>query len=131
MRIAHLPGSYTRALTVAQTLLSEGRYPYNIIDAIEADIEVTLPQTKLFQSVGPLYKDLKDLLLAHSVFWKEGTPMYSNGTSYLAAMLLVSMPVQDAFLSLVNLINKSLLKTFYTGSNDEVREHTILGFGPC
>lgn len=84
----------------------------------------TLPQTKLFQAGQPLHADLRDLVYAHAVFWKD-KPLHANGIANLAAMLLVSMPVQDAFLCLVNLVNKSLLKTFYAGSPDDVRSPTM------
>lgn len=80
----------------------------------------TLRQTKLFQPGCPLHDDLSDILHAHSVFWQGGKPVYAPGTSYLAGMLLVSMTPPDAFLALVNLINKSLLKTFYRGPKDDV-----------
>lgn len=78
-----------------------------------------LVSTKLFQNDQPLNQDLRDLVYAHAVFWKD-TPIYATGTANLAAMLLISMPAQEAFLSLVNLVNKSLLKTFYAGSHDDV-----------
>ena len=86
----------------------------------------TLPQTKLFQSSSPLYNDLRDILLAHSVFWRNSTPSYASGISYVAATLLITMPPQDAFLCLVNIVNKSLLKPLYAGSQDEVRPLSVV-----
>lgn len=133
--------SYNRSMVLVQAHIKAGRFTKDMLESIEADIKcvavlptclsrlvtlrscsparLTLPQTKLFQEGRPLYADLRDLLMAHSVFWKE-TPMYVSGISHIGAMLLVTMPVQEAFLCLVNLVNKSLLKTFYAGSSDDV-----------
>jgi len=114
--------SYNRALALVQTLRTAGIFPQEVFDAIELDIESTLPQTKLFQATGPLHADLRDLLLAQSVFWST-TPSYAPGTAQLAGILLISMPAQEAFLCLVNLINKSLLKTFYRGTKDDIEAY--------
>ena len=83
-----------------------------------------MTHTKLFQEGQPLHQDLRDLIYAHAVFWKD-KPIYAPGTANLAAMLLVSMPVQEAFLCLVNIVNKSLLKTFYAGPQDDVGIHDV------
>ena len=81
---------------------------------------MTLTQAKLFQEECPLHNEILELLQAHCVFWKSEKPVYCAGTSYVAGMLLVCMPAQDAFLCLVNVINKSLLKAFYYGTQEDV-----------
>lgn len=64
--------SYTKSLASARSLLSSSRYPPELLQLIESDIERTLPKLKLFQKdIGPLWEDLRDLLLAYSVFWRE------------------------------------------------------------
>lgn len=43
------------------------------------------------------------------------------GISYLAAMFLLNMSPAEAFLALVNVVEKSFLKSFYANNLDEVR----------
>lgn len=43
----------------------------SILSNIDVDIEETLPQLKMFQPGGPMHEDLRNLLLAYSVFWKR------------------------------------------------------------
>ena len=45
--------------------------PPEVIQTIEEDMERTLPHVKLFQRNGPMWPELRNLLLAYSVFWKE------------------------------------------------------------
>jgi len=130
--------SYVKSLALANSMISSSRFPLDKLDLLEKDVEITMPQLKLFQTEGPMHDDLRNLCLAYSVFWKE-KPNYvgasnhwlpcsktdyvrkqSHGISFIAAMLLLSMPIQDAFLALVNLISNTFLKYFYDGSQDYV-----------
>jgi hypothetical protein len=114
-----------------------------VTEAIDADIDLTLRRVKLFQRDGPMHDDLRNLLLAYSVFHSP-SPRYVRairrvrtrahghaqppGASWPAALLLISMPVQDAFVSLANLVEKSFLKSFYLDKNDEVRSVILPAF---
>lgn len=72
---------------------------------------------------------LRCLLEGNAEICKLNSPLHhisnslsgqSHGISILAAMLLISMPIQDAFIALVNLINNTFLKHLYEGAQDYV-----------
>ncbi|BGP14683.1 hypothetical protein JCM10213_006237 [Rhodosporidiobolus nylandii] len=84
----------------------------------EEDTEGTLPTLKLFQSGGVMHEELMELLLAWSVYEKD-VPRYPRGLAYPAALLLVNMPPAEAFVSLVNLVQKSFLHWFYVSDPAE------------
>jgi hypothetical protein len=65
------PASYSKSLALANSLIASARYPTELVSLIEADIAKTLPQVKVFLPGAPMYYDLRNLLLAYSVFWKE------------------------------------------------------------
>lgn len=69
--------SYSKSLAQATSYASSGRMADSILSDIDLDIEVTLPQLKMFQSGGPMHEDLHNLLLAYSVFWKR-EPSYAS-----------------------------------------------------
>ncbi|GAA5828456.1 hypothetical protein JCM11251_006258 [Rhodosporidiobolus azoricus] len=85
---------------------------------VEEDVEGCLPALKLFQKGGVMHEDLMDLLLAWSVYEKT-TPRYAQGLAYPAALLLVNMPPAEAFVSLVNLVQKSFVRSFYSEDDEE------------
>ena len=68
-------GSYANCLKKAQGALEEGSYDLEVLKAIEKGVEETMPMLKLFQKGGAMHDDLKDLLLAYSVFG-DGNPHY-------------------------------------------------------
>lgn len=99
--------------------------PAHVVEAIDADIARVLPAVKLFQPGGPMAPELRNVLLAYSIFWSVDRPAYPAGVAWPAALLLISMPVQDAFVSLVNLVSKSFLKSFYSDKREEVRPCSV------
>jgi hypothetical protein len=76
-----MSGSYGKSIALANSLISSSRYPTELVSLIEDDISKTLPQVKVFRQGAPMYYDLRNLLLAYSVFWKE-KPSY---VSYIDA----------------------------------------------
>lgn len=105
--------AFATSLARANTLISAGKYPEVAISKLDSDIAETMPLLRLFQVGGVMHEDLKNLLLAYSVFRDGATPRYPSGISYPAALLMINMTPPEAFLSLVNLVEKSLLKSFY------------------
>ncbi|GAA5967494.1 hypothetical protein JCM11641_000566 [Rhodosporidiobolus odoratus] len=101
----------------AKRLEDEGRLE-EVRRAAEEDVEGTLPTLKLFQKGGVMHDELMELLLVWSVYEKS-KPRYPKGLAYPAALLLVNMPVAEAFVSLVNLVEKSFLRSFYAEAPDE------------
>ncbi|GAA5946353.1 hypothetical protein JCM3765_000211 [Sporobolomyces pararoseus] len=82
----------------------------------EEEMENVLKGLKLFQKKGGvMHQDLLDLLLAWSVHDQDrGVLDYPQGLAYPASLLLVNQPAPEAFISLLNLISKSFLSSFYS-----------------
>ena len=83
---------------------------------MDSDIRSTLPSLNLFHpSTGPLYQDLKDLLCAWVVSRSDEGLGYIVGASKIAAMFLLNMPSQAAFVAMRNLLERHCLRSFYGG----------------
>ncbi|GAA5910639.1 hypothetical protein JCM6882_001046 [Rhodosporidiobolus microsporus] len=115
--IAVPKSAFGKARERVQQLEAEGRFG-DVRGEAEEDVEGCLPALKLFQKGGVMHEDLMDLLLAWSIYEKT-TPRYAKGLAYPAALLLVNMPPADAFVSLVNLVQKSFLRSFYSDDSEE------------
>ncbi|ORY82308.1 rab-GTPase-TBC domain-domain-containing protein [Leucosporidium creatinivorum] len=114
-------GSYSGHLDKARKAVGEGRWE-EVVERLERDVEETLPTLKLFQKGGVMHDELVDVLLAYTMYASSVSlrpPRYPVGIACPAAMLLVNMPVVDAWVSLVNLVNKSYLKSFYSEDTEE------------
>ncbi|KAG0667572.1 hypothetical protein C6P46_000108 [Rhodotorula mucilaginosa] len=104
--------AFARATDRAQHLRREGKL-VEVEAAAKEDVKRTLPALKLFQEDRVMHDDLMELLLAWSVY-EQRTPRYAEGLAFPAALLLLNMSRPDAFVSLVNLIHKSVLRSFYS-----------------
>ncbi|GAA5906200.1 uncharacterized protein JCM6883_005474 [Sporobolomyces salmoneus] len=91
----------------------------------EEEMENVLPSLKLFQKKGGvMHDDLLDLLLAWAVHdLDRPIPKYPRGLAYPASLLLVNMPPPEAFISLLNLIHKSFLKSFYSSNSSSLSSY--------
>ncbi|KAG0152523.1 hypothetical protein CROQUDRAFT_649950 [Cronartium quercuum f. sp. fusiforme G11] len=113
--------AFLKSVALAKSLMNStpSRFPPEVIKAIDSDLSITLPKLKLFQEGKPMHTDLRQILLAWSVFWRE-RPFYPKGSSFVAALFLINMTPQDAFLSLVNISRKSCLSYFYNNKINEI-----------
>ncbi|KDE03059.1 hypothetical protein MVLG_06448 [Microbotryum lychnidis-dioicae p1A1 Lamole] len=114
--------SFAGILSQARRGLNDGTFFKETMAALEEDVQGTLRNLKLFQRGGAMHEDLINLLLGYVVYASKATgqkPCYPPGLACPAAMLLINMSVADAFISLVNLVNKSFLKSFYGDNPDE------------
>ena len=83
---------------------------------IKEDMSTTLPALKIFaQEKGPLYGDLKDMLCAWVVSRSDEGLEYAFGAARIAAMLLISMPSQQGFIVMRNLLERHCLRSFLGG----------------
>lgn len=67
--------AFAKFLDKAKRGIEEGTLSSEVVDALDRDIEITLPLLKLFQRDGVMHEDLKNVLLAYCVF-NEGKPRY-------------------------------------------------------
>lgn len=106
------------------------------------DVERVLPALKLFQEGRVMHDDLMEVLLAWSVH-EKATPRYvrvfplsrdsdpllrrlcrqARGLAFPAALLVLNMSPAEAFVCLVNLVQKSYLRSFYSANSDEVEAY--------
>ncbi len=113
-------GTYAQVSAHAQKVVAEGGFSDADRRRMDDDVAETLPTLKMFQAGGVMHDDLIELLVAYSVYSSQGGEAhYPDGLSYLAAMLLLNMAPNEAFVALVNLIHKSVLKSFYSSQIDE------------
>jgi len=86
-------------------------------------MDATLPSIHIFhKETGPMHSDLKDMMCAWVVSRSDEGLGYTMGAAKVAAMLLINMPVQQAFIVLRNLLERHLLRSFFGGerSTDDV-----------
>jgi hypothetical protein len=95
---------------------------------IEDDISTTLPSIHIFHpETGPLYQELKDMLCAWVVSRSDEGLGYSLGAAKIAAMLLITIPVQQAFVVMRNLLERHCMRSFFGGEG--TRDEVSISFG--
>ncbi|KAJ6575265.1 rab-GTPase-TBC domain-containing protein [Mycena capillaripes] len=115
--------NYRTCLARAKRALGSGSFPSATLSLIEQDISTTLPSLHIFhQETGPLYSDLKDMMCAWVVSRSDEGLGYTIGAAKIAAMLLINMPVQQAFIVMRNLMERHCMRSFFggEGSKDDV-----------
>ncbi|ODQ55244.1 hypothetical protein SAICODRAFT_88323 [Saitoella complicata NRRL Y-17804] len=110
---AALVGDNDEILTTSEVTVRE-RVRTTLL-LIVGEVEMTLPELKMFQKGGVLHEDLCTLLEAYVQYRSDLG--YVPGMSHLAALMLLNMTPQEAFIALANLLNRTLPLALYT--NDE------------
>jgi hypothetical protein len=135
--------SYTAALRRAkalETTISRGSQlsadeerKKGWLSAIQADVNSTYPELKIFQPEGPLHESLLDVLKAYAMYrsdvgYVHGTSVSIHLQSFLtsftdipqtiAAILLLNLPTPStSFQALSNVLNRPLPLSFHTGDS--------------
>ncbi|KAJ7170024.1 rab-GTPase-TBC domain-containing protein [Mycena filopes] len=115
--------NYRTCIARAKRALGSGAFPSATLSLIEQDISTTLPSMHIFHhDNGPLYSDLKDMMCAWVVSRSDEGLGYSIGAAKIAAMLLINMPAQQAFIVMRNLMERHCMRSFFggEGSKDDV-----------
>ncbi|KAF6766680.1 rab-GTPase-TBC domain-containing protein [Ephemerocybe angulata] len=110
----------------AKRALASGVFPQDILGLIEEDVRTTLPGLHIFHhETGPLYSDLKDILYAWVVARSDEGLGYILGAARVAAMMLINLPIQNAFNVMRNLLDRHCLRSFYGGeqAKDDVEAY--------
>lgn len=84
----------------------------SVTSQIEADSASAFPETGLFKDDAPLKSSLMDVLKAHAAYRPDVG--YVSGMHRIAALLLLNMPVNDAFICFANILNRPLPLAFLT-----------------
>ena len=119
-----LPDHLRSCLVRAKRAISANLFPQSTLNLIHQDVLSTLPSLHLFHPhSGPLHNDLKDMLYAWVIARSDQGIGYSYGAAKIAAMLLITMPIHQAFNVMRNLLERHCLRTFYGAdrSKDDVR----------
>ncbi|KAK0233620.1 rab-GTPase-TBC domain-containing protein [Armillaria fumosa] len=113
--------NYRVCLSRAKRALTGGTFPQATLELIEKDISTTLPALHIFHhEKGPMYTDLKDMLFAWVVSRTDEGLGYTLGAARIAAMLLINVPLPQAFVVMRNLLERHCLRSFFGG--DGARE---------
>ncbi|PPQ99548.1 hypothetical protein CVT24_005336 [Panaeolus cyanescens] len=107
---------YRSCLARANRALSSGVFPKATMELIEQDIDTTLPAIHIFhRETGPLYGELKEMLMAWVVARSDEGLGYTLGAAKIAAMFLINMPAQQGFNVMRNLLERHLMRSFFGG----------------
>ncbi|KAG2022922.1 hypothetical protein CC2G_000637 [Coprinopsis cinerea AmutBmut pab1-1] len=117
---------FRTCLSRAKRALNAGAFPAEALNLLEEDVRTTLPAIHIFHhETGPLYEDLKEMLYAWVVARADEGLGYTAGAARVAAMLLINMPIQNAFIVMRNLLDRHCLRSFFGGerSKDDVEAY--------
>ncbi|KAK2150057.1 hypothetical protein LSH36_426g02008 [Paralvinella palmiformis] len=81
------------------------------VELIKLDVSRTFPQLCIFQKGGPYHELLQGLLGAYACYRPDVG--YVQGMSFIAAVLLLNMDVDDAFICFANLLNRPCQIAFF------------------
>jgi hypothetical protein len=81
------------------------------VDVIRLDVSRTFPHLGIFQKGGPYHDLLQGLLGAYACYRPDVG--YVQGMSFIAAVLLLNMEVNDAFVCFANLLNRPCQVAFF------------------
>ncbi|KAK0505689.1 rab-GTPase-TBC domain-containing protein [Armillaria luteobubalina] len=110
--------NYRVCLSRAKRALTSGTFPQVTLELIEKDISTTLPALHIFHhEKGPMYTDLKDMLFAWVVSRTDEGLGYTLGAARIAAMLLINVPLPQAFVVMRNLLERHCLRSFFGGGD--------------
>jgi len=82
------------------------------LQLIQLDVSRTFPQLCIFQSGGPYYQLLHNVLGAYVCYRPDIG--YVQGMSFIAAILILNLDEAEAFIVFANLVNWPCLAAFYS-----------------
>ncbi|KAL1412543.1 hypothetical protein Q8F55_000289 [Vanrija albida] len=104
----------------ATRAIEQGRFPQDIMDQIDKDLDETLPTLHIFHEGSPIRDDLKELLCTWVVYRSDSGLGYAPYVNLLAAMFIIVSPLPVAFISLVNFLARPCLNSFAANDNEEI-----------
>jgi len=91
------------------------------LELIRLDVSRTFPALCIFQSGGPYYNLLHNVLGAYVCYRPDIG--YVQGMSFIAAILILNMDEADAFITFANLLNWPRLAAFFCVDQDKMSEY--------
>ncbi|KAF0990552.1 hypothetical protein HZS_5965 [Henneguya salminicola] len=91
-----------------------------VIKFVDLDVNRTYPQLNIFQTNGPLYADLRRVLVAYCCFRRDIG--YVQGMSFIVGLLLLNMEAVDAFTVFCNLMNNPFRIALFTLREDVLQK---------
>lgn len=114
------PVSFTKALERSSSL------PEEVVKTIATNAATAFPETGLFKAGTPMHASLVDLLKAYAAYRPETG--YKPSMTRIAALLLLNMSPEDAFIALANVLNRALPNAFLTNDRQGVDKWVGLVF---
>ncbi|KAL7415724.1 rab-GTPase-TBC domain-containing protein [Mrakia frigida] len=106
--------SYASHVRRFEISLERQAFPKTVLAELEKDASSAYPGLKLFKKDGAMYAGLREFLGAWVVARSDEGLSYASGVHLLAATLLLNMPPQSAWITLLNLLSSSgCLRAFY------------------
>lgn len=81
---------------------------------LESSVDTTFIDLKIFQAGGPLHESLVQVLKAYLYYRQDVMVSYIEGVNYIAGLLLLYLPPVQAFITMVNVLNRALPLALYT-----------------
>eukprot|EP00092_Neocalanus_flemingeri_P001796 GFUD01001914.1.p1 GENE.GFUD01001914.1~~GFUD01001914.1.p1 ORF type:complete len:652 (-),score=231.78 GFUD01001914.1:342-2297(-) len=91
------------------------------LELIQLDVSRTFPQLCIFQTGGPYYQLLHNVLGAYVCYRPDIG--YVQGMSFIAAILILNLDEAEAFIVFANLINWPLLAAFYSVEQEQMERY--------
>jgi len=91
------------------------------LELIKLDVSRTFPQLCIFQTGGPYYQLLHNVLGAFVCYRPDIG--YVQGMSFLAAVLILNLDEAEAFIMFANLVNRPILAAFYSLNQQLMTQH--------
>lgn len=83
-------------------------------ELLQSSVARTFTNLRIFQNGGPLHKSLIQVLKAYLYYRQDVMVSYVEGVNYIAGLLLLYLPPIQCFITLANVLNRSLPLALYT-----------------
>jgi hypothetical protein len=117
---AYRTDAYNSYLRRARRALDQGRFPPDILEQIEQDLDNTLRTLHVFQQGSPMRQDLKDVVCAWVVYRSDQARGYAPYITLVSAMFLLASSPMVAFFMVVNFLSRPCMSAFYNEAKDEI-----------
>ncbi|TYJ53197.1 hypothetical protein B9479_006175 [Cryptococcus floricola] len=111
---------YKPYVSRARKGLANERFPADLLETLERDLDNTLVTLNVFYRGSPLRDDLKELVCAWLVYRSDEGLGYAPYITLIAGILLLASPPATAFHTLLNILAGPVLRAFFTPLPSEI-----------
>ncbi|WVQ77523.1 hypothetical protein IAR50_007209 [Cryptococcus sp. DSM 104548] len=111
---------YKPYVSRARKGLANERFPPDLLEKLERDLDNTLVTLNVFYRGSPLRDDLRELVCAWLVYRSDEGLGYAPYITLIAGVLLLASPPATAFHTLLNVLAGPVLRAFFTPLPSEI-----------